>query len=57
MLGSKDFDGISGSVAKGLEDVSKTPNLTAALLERGYTRKDIEKIMAGNFLRVVWEGE
>jgi len=50
-----DFDGISGSVAKGLEDVSKMPNLTQALLERGYSQKDIEKIMGGNFLRVVRE--
>jgi membrane dipeptidase len=49
-----DFDGIP-SVPKGLEDVSKMPNLTAALLKRGYSEKDIQKIMGGNFLRVVRE--
>jgi membrane dipeptidase len=49
-----DFDGI-GTVPKGLEDVSKMPNLTAALLKRGYTEADIQKIMGGNFLRVIRE--
>jgi membrane dipeptidase len=49
-----DFDGIP-SVPRGLEDVSKMPNLTAALLKRGYTEKDIRKIMGENFLRVVRE--
>jgi membrane dipeptidase len=47
-----DFDGIP-SVPKGLEDVSKMPNLTEALLRRGYNEKDIQKIMGGNFLRVI----
>ena len=47
-----DYDGVP-SVPKGLEDVSKMPNLTAALLKRGYSEKDIQKIMGGNFLRVV----
>ena len=49
-----DFDGIP-SVPRGLEDVSRMPNLTAALLKRGYTEKDIRKIMGENFLRVVRE--
>jgi membrane dipeptidase len=49
-----DFDGIP-SVPSGLEDVSKMPNLTAALLKRGYSEKDVQKIMGGNFLRVVRE--
>ena len=49
-----DFDGI-GTVPQGLEDVSKMPNLTAALLKRGYTEADIQKIMGGNFLRVIRE--
>jgi membrane dipeptidase len=47
-----DFDGIT-SVPRGLEDVSKMPNLTAALLKRGYKEDDIKKIMGGNYLRVV----
>ena len=49
-----DFDGIP-SVPQGLEDVSKMPNLTLALLKRGYSEKDIRKIMGENFLRVVRE--
>jgi len=47
-----DFDGIS-LVPRDLEDVSKVPNLTAALLKRGYSERDIRKIMGGNFLRVI----
>ena len=47
-----DFDGIS-AVPRGLEDVSKMPALTGALLKRGYTERDIRKIMGENFLRVV----
>jgi membrane dipeptidase len=47
-----DWDGIS-SVPAGLEDVSKMPLLTAALLERGYSEQDAKKILSGNFLRVM----
>jgi len=47
-----DFDGIE-IVPRGLEDVSKMPALTAALLQRGYSDGDIRKIMGENFLRVV----
>ena len=47
-----DFDGI-GTVPKGLEDVSKMPALTAALLRKGYSEKDILKILGGNHLRVL----
>jgi membrane dipeptidase len=46
-----DFDGIE-TVPVGLEDVSKLPNLTAALLRRGYSIEDLHKILGGNFLRV-----
>lgn len=49
-----DFDGIP-MVPRGLEDVSKMPNLTAALLKRGYSEQDIRKIMGENFLRVIRE--
>jgi membrane dipeptidase len=52
-LGS-DFDGIT-LVPRGLEDVSKVPHLTAALLKRGYSEGEIKKIMGGNFLRVIRE--
>jgi membrane dipeptidase len=47
-----DFDGIS-SVPAGLEDISKMPYLTAALLKRGYSESDLKKILGGNHLRVL----
>jgi membrane dipeptidase len=49
-LGS-DFDGIE-SAPKTLDDVSCFPLITWALVERGYSKKDIMKILGGNFLRV-----
>ena len=49
-----DFDGVP-SLPRGLEDVSKMPLLTGALLRRGYTEQDIQKIMGGNTLRVIRE--
>ncbi|MGN6400949.1 MAG: dipeptidase [Flavisolibacter sp.] len=49
-LGS-DFDGISSS-PQGLDDVTDFPNITKSLVERGYSKKDIEKILGGNFIRV-----
>ena len=51
-----DFDGISAA-PKGLEDVSKFPTLTEALLERGYSKEDVAKIMGQNFLRIMKENE
>lgn len=50
-LGS-DFDGVGDSLPTGLKDVSQYPNLVRALLERGYTDEDVEKICSGNLLRV-----
>ena len=47
-----DFDGVECTPI-GLDDVSKYPNLTRALLERGYTAEDIRKIYSGNVLRVM----
>ena len=47
-----DFDGVT-CVPAGLEDVSKFPNLTRALLEKGYSAADIRKIYGGNTLRVM----
>ena len=49
-----DFDGIA-EVPIGLEDESKMPALTAALLKKGYSEADIKKIMGGNTLRVMRE--
>lgn len=48
-LGS-DFDGVS-CTPEGLDDVSKWPNLTRALLEKGYSASEIRKIYGGNLLR------
>ncbi len=52
-LGS-DFDGVggAGNLPDGLKDVSQYPNLIYALLKRGYTESDIEKICSGNVIRV-----
>ena len=47
-----DFNGVT-CVPQGLDDVSKYPNLTRALLDRGYTAEDIGKIYSGNLLRVM----
>ena len=47
-----DFDGVECTPV-GLDDVSKYPNLTRALLVKGYTAEDIRKIYGGNFLRVM----
>src|SRR5437764_5679915 len=47
-----DFDGVD-CVPTGLEDVSKFPNLTRALLEKGYTEEQIRKIYGGNTLRLM----
>ncbi|HMO40844.1 MAG TPA: dipeptidase [Saprospiraceae bacterium] len=52
-LGS-DFDGVGDSLPTGLKDVSQYPNLIYALLKRGYSESDIEKICSGNVLRV-WD--
>jgi len=49
-----DFDGISDA-PRGLEDESKMPALTAALLQHGYSESDIKKIMGQNTLRVMRE--
>lgn len=49
-----DFDGIA-EVPMGLEDESKMPALTAALLKKGYNEADIKKIMGENTLRVMRE--
>ena len=54
-LGS-DFDGVT-SLPDGIDSVADLPKITQALLERGYTREQIHKILGGNFLRVMHEVE
>lgn len=50
-LGS-DYDGVGDSLPTGLKDVSQYPNLIYALLRRGYSPEDIEKICSKNVFRV-----
>ncbi|MDO8995027.1 MAG: dipeptidase [Sediminibacterium sp.] len=47
-----DFDGISAS-PRELTDVTTYPLITKALLEKGYSKKEVTKIMGGNLLRVM----
>lgn len=47
-----DFDGVGPTLPRGLEDVSKYPNLIRVLLERGYSEDDVEKISSKNLFRV-----
>jgi len=54
-LGS-DFDGID-SAPRGMEDVSKLPNLVRELARRGYSEDDLVKIVGGNLLRVMRQVE
>lgn len=54
-LGS-DFDGITITPLE-LDDVTDFPVITKALLDRGYSRNDIEKILGGNLLRVLQANE
>jgi len=54
-LGS-DFDGISFPPQE-MDDVTAYPLITKALLERGYSKKDIQKILGGNFIRVLKANE
>ena len=49
-LGS-DFDGATMPI--GMEDASKLPKLTDALLKKGYSEQDVQKILGGNILRVM----
>ena len=51
-----DFDG-ANDFPEGAGDVSMLPNITYELLKRGYSEKDIRKILGENFLRVFAEAE
>jgi membrane dipeptidase len=53
-LGS-DFDG--ASMPDGMEDCSKLPKITEALLRKDYSEDDIRKILGGNTLRVMEQTE
>jgi membrane dipeptidase len=51
-----DFDG-GGGKFEGLRDVSDYPNVTRALLARGWTEPDLAKLWGGNTLRVMRAAE
>jgi membrane dipeptidase len=53
-LGS-DFDG--ANMPYGMDDASHVPQITNALLEKGYSESDIQKILGGNTLRVMEQVE
>ncbi|MEX0339142.1 MAG: dipeptidase [Arenibacterium sp.] len=50
---SGDFDG--GGGVKGWDDAAETLNVTAALIERGYSEEDLAKLWGQNVLRVMRE--
>lgn len=47
-----DYDGASSMTTEGLQEVSKLPNLTRGLAERGYSQTVIRNIMGENVLRL-----
>ena len=53
-LGS-DFDG--ADMPEGMEDCSHLPKITQALLDKGYSDRDIRKILGENTLRVLEQAE
>ena len=50
---SGDFDG--GGGVEGWDNAAASPNVTLAMLERGYPEEDLAKIWGGNLLRVMRE--
>lgn len=53
-LGS-DFDGATMPI--GMEEASKLPRITDALIKKGYSENDVRKILGGNLLRVMEQVE
>src|SRR5882762_5926529 len=53
-LGS-DFDG--ANMPYGMEDATKIPKITEALLQKGYSEDDVKKILGENTLRVMADVE
>jgi membrane dipeptidase len=53
-LGS-DFDG--ADMPEGMEDCSKLPKITEALLRKGYSEDAVRKILGGNTLRIMEQAE
>ena len=53
-LGS-DFDG--ANMPEGMEDAAKLPQITEALLRKGYSETDVRKILGENTLRILEQAE
>ncbi len=51
-----DYDGVS-KLPLGLKDVSTYPRITQLLLDRGFSKRDIDKIMSANMMRVIRQVE
>jgi membrane dipeptidase len=52
-LGS-DFDGVQ-FLPEGIDSAADLPKITAALVQRGYTAEQLQKLLGGNLLRVFAE--
>jgi membrane dipeptidase len=51
-----DFDGVP-NLPLGMEDISKLPNITYELLKRGYSERDVKKVLGDNFMRAFAQAE
>ena len=51
-----DFDG-ANDMPEGAKDVSMLPNITYELVKRGYSERDIRKVLGENLLRAMAEAE
>ncbi|HYY42456.1 MAG TPA: membrane dipeptidase, partial [Pyrinomonadaceae bacterium] len=51
-----DFDGVP-DLPTGMEDIAHLPNITYELLKRGYSERDVRKVLGENFLRVMAAAE
>ena len=53
LIGNTSINPYGKDAVAGLEDITKTPNLTRALLRKGYSEGEVRKILGGNFVRVL----
>ena len=42
---------------EGMDDVTHLPQITEALMRKGYSDEDLRKILGGNLLRVMEQNE